>query len=314
MSPKKKPKEEEEDTFRANRQKYGLTYSNPTDNVGLPHPIKDCEMLAEFLLFKGGPADYVVCEELHKNGDHHYHVYIKYSHNYDIRNECVFDLSGVHPNILNPGKGWLHYVTNENKDGHVRYITNFFKKDPYIVALSLDTAEEAVESLWANVPSDMCKQGHNIIANVTRRMRTVFPATLYTGPYPQECFPEEWTPKTHSLLIYGTAGTHKTQYAKYLLHHLYGGFNYVKGTLKNLKGADFSLPILFDEIGFWKEDPALSKEITDVENGGSIKQRYADLFIPPGVPRIFLHNKKEIFRNPDKAVYERRVQLFAWPL
>lgn len=314
MSPKKKNKTFEEGEFRACRTKYGLTYSNPTDNLGKPHPIKDCETIAEFLISKGGPGDYVVTEELHKNGDHHFHAYIKYVSEYDVKNPRMFDLSGVHPNLLNPGKGWLYYLTNEDKDGHVRYVTNFFKKDPYQVALSCETAAEAVESLWANVPSDMCKQGHNIISNVTRRMRTVLPETIYPGPYPKEFFPEAWTPKTHSLLIYGPVGTHKTQYAKYLLHHLYGGCNYVKGTLKSLKDADFSLPILFDEIDFREEDPALSKEITDVENGGCIKQRWSDIFIPSGIPRIFLHNYEHIFRNPDKAVYDRRVQVFKWPI
>jgi hypothetical protein len=54
-------------------------------------------------------------------------------------------------------------------------------------------------------------------------------------------------------------------------------------------------------------DPEQSKEVTDVENGGSIKMRYKDVTIPPGVRRVFVHNIEHPFRNPSGAVYGRRL-------
>jgi hypothetical protein len=284
--------------FRINRKKVGLTYSCPTtceDN-----PIECSEHLAEFLESKGA-CDYIVCEEKHENGTRHYHALVNYVEKLDTTNERFFDLCTVHPNILNPGKGWREYVLKQGD-----WISNYYGKCPWHTALKLDTPEEAIEYLWQTVPEKMCLHAHNIEANLKKRKRQQFDPVTYEGPY-SNWIPPDWHPKTHSLLISGPPGVNKTQYARYILNHMYGSYDYIKGTLQSLKDCKWDKPLLFDEIHMLDHDPEQSKEITDVENGGTIKMRYGDVVIPPGVPRIFVHNMTRPFRNPHEAVYNRRL-------
>ena len=130
----------------------------------------------------------------------------------------------------------------------------------------------------------------------------------YNGAYPANWYPTDWDPRAHSLLITGPPGVGKTQLARYLLSQ-FGDANYVKGTLHGLANCDISRPILFDEINMLQKDPEQSKEITDVENGGTITARYKDITIPPGVPHIFCSNFTHPFKIPANAVYDRRVKI-----
>lgn len=291
--------------FRVNRKKFGLTYSCPVSSDD--NPIQSSETLKIFL-DSFGVNEYLICEELHESGKKHYHAYVKYDDAIDSTKATVFDLLSVHPNIINPGNGWIKYVAKQGN-----FITNFYERNPFTVALAMDTPQEAIDHLWEIMPGDMCKNAHNIESNVRKRMRTMPPTISYFGPYDYLFYPLNWNPKTHSLLITGEPGLGKTQFAKYLLHHEFGGFNYVKGTLHALRDCDFSLPILFDEVNMGTYPPDASKEITDVEHGGTITARYSDIVIPPGVPRIFLSNYQMPFLDPTKAVYGRRVQRHSFP-
>ena len=170
--------------------------------------------------------------------------------------------------------------------------------------MQLDSADAAIEHLWQTRPEDMCKMGDRIAHNLRCRKECEAPQKRYAGPYPDAFYPpREWDPDTHALLLVGPAGLGKTQFARYLL----GDCDYVKGSLETLRECEFDKPILFDEVNMLDADPEQSKEVTDVENGGSIKIRYKDVTIPPGVRRVFVHNIEHPFRNPSGAVYGRRL-------
>ncbi len=283
--------------FRVNRKKFGLTWSCPVDQPNNPIPNK--ETVREFLESHGS-CDYIIAEEHHQDGKRHYHAYVKYGAVVDSINVRLFDMYGVHPNILTPGKGWENYVLKRGD-----YITNCYESSPWHTALSQDTADKAIEHLWQAMPAEMCKHSQ-IEENIRKRMRYSYESVRYSGPF-KDWIPEGFNPTTHSLLLWGEPGIGKTQYAKYYFLHHYGGFDYVKGTLEALRQCKFDRPIIFDEISFIEQPHAMSKEITDVENGGTISLRYKDVIIPPGVPRIFLHNEPDIFWNPNKAVHGRRL-------
>ena len=295
--------------FRINRKKIGLTYSCPIDTED--NPISDTEELRDFILTLG-PCDYIIAEELHDSGKRHYHCHITFTDKISTYNERLFDCKGVHPEINNPGKGWLSYVTKGKE-----WISNWYTVGAWAHCLSMDSAQDAIEYLWHNKPEDMVRFGHTIEPNIRKRMKTRYEPQRYYGPY-HNWIPADWDPKTHALLITGPPGVNKTQFARYIVAHLWpnldeNGPDYVKGTLASLKGCSFDRPIIFDEINMLGEDPEQSKEITDVENGGTIKMRYGDQVIPPGVPRIFLHNMEYPFRDPAGAVYCRRVQCYRIP-
>lgn len=178
--------------------------------------------------------------------------------------------------------------------------------DAYALAVKCANAEDAVALLWEKVPQDMIRNGRRIKANIVNKFSPARPydQKRYYGPYPKEFYPVGWDREKHSLLIVGPSGVGKTQFARYLL----GDCDYIKDELDPaLKSCKFDKPLLFDDIDMLRADPSQSSEITDVENGGTIEMRYANVTIPFGVPRIFLHCMEYPFRDPRAAVYGRRV-------
>ena len=279
------------------RKAFGLTYSCPV-NVE-DNPIQHHKELIDFLDGKG-VNQYIVGKELHESGKVHWHAYVKYDAIVDSIDPRIFDFKGVHPNIVDgaPGKGWQAYCVKDKDYQSNFYDTNAFKK-----ATLCDNADEAVEMLWQTRPEDMCKHGGSIEENLRRFLGVKHAQKRYDGPYAEEFYPKDWNPETHALLIVGPAGLGKTQFARYLL----GDCDYIKGDLEPLRACRFDKPLLFDEVNMLDKHPEQSKEISDVENGGTIQMRYKNVRIPGGIKRIFVHNIEHPFRNPSNAVYGRRV-------
>lgn len=286
--------------FRINRKAVGLTYSRPKDCGG--HPITSIQMLVAHHQALHPHCEYIVAKEKHKDGDDHYHTYLKSTTIIDTTNPHYFDFMGVHPNIVkgSPGRGWISYITKD-----FDFESNCFQKSVFDDALGMATADEAIELLWSKRPQLMCERAHNIEANIRKRMKKDHPQERFFGPYPKHFYPVDWDPTRKSLLLVGPPDVGKTHFARYLL----GDNHYIKGSLDGLKECPFEKSILFDEISMLNLDPEQSKEITDVPDGGGIFRRNRDIKIPPGIKRIFCHNIHHPFRDPNGAVYGRRVHV-----
>lgn len=282
--------------FRFAAKKVGLTYSCPT-NVE-DNPIKGMTELRDALDL--GPSKYVIAEELHESGKRHYHCYFHFDIKIDTILPSFFDRFTVHPNIISkPGPGWISYC---KKDKH--YITNIDEGN-FKTAMSLDNPDQAIDYLWSHEPRQMCINGHNIERNVRQRLNPPYTARVYYGPYPKSFYPTTWDYKKYSLLLWGPPDTGKTQFAQYLLKHtVKAPIQFFKKNPELLKQS--KLPFVFDEVNMLARHPDDSREITDVENGGSISARNVDAQIPP-VPRIFIANFENPFKNPNYSVYTRRV-------
>jgi len=288
--------------FRKHAHKVGLTYSCPVSAED--NPIPNNQALLDELEKLMGPGRYIVATELHESGKKHYHVYYHADTKIDTTNARFWDLYGVHPNILKdaPGVGWQAYCQKDKE-----FITNM-KRNNWSDALSKETVQEALEHLWQTEPKEMCVRGKQVEENIRKRKRgEALPVKLYYGPYHEHYYPKEWDPTSHSLLLWGEKNTRKTQFARYLLSHLYGDYHFAKAKVETLKGMPTGVPFIYDEVYMHNQDPNDSRELTDVENGGSVTARYGNVDIPPGVPRIFTANLEYPFKNPHETVYGRRV-------
>jgi len=286
--------------FRINRNNVGLTYSCP---VGSANPLTFESLQTHFDSF--GPNKYLIGRELHpSNGENHFHVLLKYASKLDIKNCHAFDVDGVHPNVLRnpPGNGWAVYCAKDDD-----YRTNYYEVCPYKAALEAPSVREGIAILKRKVPKDIVRFGEQIERNLRRHIAGSWEMTYYLGPYPAHYFPEDWNPRTHTLLLWGEPGTNKTQFAMYLIAHLFGPFEYIKA--KYEEGRKLTgLPFIFDEAYMLDaQTRECSREICCVECGGTVQCRQSNYTIPPGVPRIFVSNIQHPLHNPGGAVYGRRV-------
>lgn len=108
--------------FRINRSKAGFTYSCP-ENMD-ENPISDISAIsAVFESF--GSCKWIIGTEKHKSGKLHFHADVKWDEKIDVKNVRAFDVLGVHPNIINPGKAWVGYcMKSEN------FVANYKTRRP----------------------------------------------------------------------------------------------------------------------------------------------------------------------------------------
>jgi len=294
--------------FRFHAHKVGLTYSCP---VNAPdNPIVSATRIVEFMTDKFGPNVHTVGTELHESGKRHYHADIKFDAKLDSEDPRLFDIDGVHPNILKPGAGWTGYCKKHgdvltNREGNV-----------FAEALRAGSVREGMDIIALQDPGAYLRFGETIERNLRRRLAPERLVRVYLGPFLPVLVDTHWDPNTHSLLIWGPPGVGKTQFARYYMSHRFGEYDYVKKCPEQLKKLQFDKPFIFDEVNLLsaKVDAEVSREITDVENGGSVDCRNSNVDIPPGVPRLFLSNLEYPFRNPADSVYGRRVVSVKWEL
>ncbi len=278
--------------FRVDRQKFGFTWSCPIDKAD--NPIESCEELLDALTFIFGDIEYTIGEELHENGKRHYHAWVKCAKSFETTNVHKFDIKGVHPNIINPGKGWESYCVK-----HAKYITNHYKECNFLVASKKRTWVEASEYLWEHEPKYMMTYGSQAERNFNCKRRKQFKVTIYYGPYPEDWYDmfDKWD-KRKSMNWIGDPGCGKTQWIHYYLKHLGLTYFRVKGSLAGLKHWNGEQVLLFDDLEP-RDDFKDWNSLLDVEQGGSIdcKGYTGVVEIPGGIKRIFIHNGQ--FQPPD---------------
>lgn len=276
--------------------KFGLTYSQAGG-------VLTKELVLDELIARGGNCDYIVAQERHADGGIHFHCYIKYEKKLESRNPRVFDILGIHPNICKGSvtRGWADYVA---KDGD--YITNFYKPSDYHHALSLETPQQAITYLWAKKPRDMLLHGAQIESGLHKRLK-VDNSVIYPGPFKFQI--GDWDYMKKSLIIEGLPGLGKTQFAKYICNHMFGGYLYCSGSLRKLRSYTNEGAIIFDDLTL-NDDFHDYRTLFDIEGGGTIQVSPSGLYdyeLPAGVPRIFIHNGDLQYEDPYRRL-ERRIQ------
>lgn len=103
--------------FRCNARQFFLTYPQAlVDHNDLYNHLSNLEVHGD------KPGLILVAKEKHKDGNDHYHVYLKFNEKKDVKNEKLFDCFGLHPNIqsVRSVKAVLKYVIKDDN-----YLANF---------------------------------------------------------------------------------------------------------------------------------------------------------------------------------------------
>jgi len=275
--------------FRINRKKVGLTYSCPTDAE--ENPIESKEALLDFLEKQGGHCQYVVSKELHESGKKHYHAYVHYDNKLDTQDPRFFDFSDVHPNIINPGAGWISYCKKEKE-----FITNI-EVNPFTAALACDTVDDAMDFLWQKRPQCMALNGDRIEKNMAKRMRILPPKPgNYFGPW-------RWPmlENIQSVVLIGPSNIGKTQYAK--AHFNNPLFVSHKDRLRDFEPGTHD-GIIFDDMDFNHYPRTAQIHLTDWDEDRDLDARYMCAKIPANTRKIFTCNTMCV-DNRDEAIARR---------
>jgi len=301
--------EEEKSSWRVNRKKHGFTWSKPTDVD--EHPIKSVQQIVDHILGLGS-AKYLVCNEWHdESGGIHYHGWVTYDNAIDSVNARLFDIEGVHPNWILPGKGWLSYCRKAGdrpeQDFQKEILTNI-EECPFKEASLKRSWSEAAEGLWEKKPKFMFQYAANAEKNFAKKQKLAQGeiGAIFYGPWPKV----DWDINSDkTLVLRGRAGRGKTQMAKYLARHSGVEWLYVAGSIDKAKRHYNGQPlIIFDDISPYEKWTVNDwRTLFDVENGGSVNLRHAPLDLDPG-PRILLDNYDTNW--PDDEKLDRRLQIF----
>lgn len=299
-------KSESKVKFRANRQKFGFTYSCP---ISLPeHYIPSLEALLEFLLKFGTVIEHTVAYEPHKNGKRHYHAEIKYAEKLDIKNERYFDWPDEkygHPNIIKPGKGWLGYCCKGEN-----YISNVYKECIFKRARDADSWGEASDILWTN-PKFMLQHGDRAERNWKRRKQSHCRDVVYFGPSKRG--PDGWEPHKQALIISGPSGCGKTQWALDWARHR--GFDYLKcSNYQGLKRIENNHQcLIFDDAdeSLNKQDYTTWISLTDVEQERDFRILHGCVSVR-AMPKIFTTNSGLTPSDNAAGAVQRRVFYWNW--
>lgn len=241
--------------------------------------------------------EYIVAEELHKDGESHIHVYLRLCKRINTVNCRYFDLEGLeetngrkpiyHPNLgsARSPKNVIRYCT---KDGN--YLTNFHFEigDPWKDALNLareGKVEEACNLLATKKTRDWLMAQERILSALQWEAREKTAETHdHFLTLEEDYWPIPSWNRRKTLIIYGRAGMGKTELAKHLLPR-----GFVVSDLDDLKEFDAKKHdgVIFDDCPISRLSPEEQIHLIDTDIRRTFKNRYKNAVFPKGTPRIF---------------------------
>lgn len=243
---------------------------------------------------------YVIAREAHAEGGHHLHVAIKRPGKGQFRFKGAnamlvfdYDYEGniYHPNIItNFRKGYEAWSKYCQKDGD--YISNGLGTPSVWHQIAGKDWDQARPLLLEGAPRDLFLNADRIKSNISLVNAPVIERVVYSGPFLSSFYPgPEFLPSRQSLVITGSPGIGKTQFACFCAS---ASGDFLIAThmddLKKLSSAHKT--IVFDDMSFNHLPRETSIFITDIEMPRSIHCRYGNAIIPAGVKRIFTSNRR----------------------
>lgn len=295
-----------EDGFRLNCKRFLLTYPQYEANKEQLHQFLNRKLKQE--------TEVLIAHEHHQDGNIHTHCCVQCQRKIDVKNARFFDYQGHHPNVKPPtsAQHWKNQVQYMRKEDPEPYGTLEVKLTP-------DEKFDAATAYVIGCKSlrDIYRPGDNLR---TISSKITFFENLWKNQAKKatssakhtEFNREKITDWTRSWLIYGDSGTGKTQYA--LSHFTKPLF---VTHMDKLKEYDPNLHdgIIFDDISFSHLPPDAIIHILDIDNDRQIHCRFTTAEIPANTKKIFVHNRRDIFKpihsinEEQEAAIERRLHV-----
>lgn len=278
---------EEQDNFRLNCKRFMLTY---------PQYEADKKQLHEFINRKTRQETEVkIAHEHHQDGNIHTHAVVKCQRKIDVKSSRFFDHIGHHPNISVPmsethWKNQIKYMEKEDPEPYGTLEVTLTTDEKFDAATQYVLACKSLRDIYR--PGEHLKTisskvtfFENLWKNQGSRRKTEAKHTDFNR--------EKITDWSKSWLIYGEAGTGKTQFA--LSHFKNALLVSHMDQLKDLN-PEVHDGIIFDDMAFNHMPPSAIIHILDIDNDRAIHCRFTVAEIPSNTKKIFVHNRRDIFQ------------------
>ncbi len=249
---------------------------------------------------------YSVGHELHKDGGHHYHVYVELGRKCNIRGPHALDIKiddeEIHGNYRSGRKGDISY---SQKDGD--FLTNIYPDADYVRLARDGEVEEAVNLFLRAHPREAGSRGYLTIRQNLSQLAPVPAAPMpYFGPWNATYWnlTTGWDRAKTTLFMYGPTGAGKTTMARHLLPCALFVRNL--NALKDWRHGTHN-GIIYDDIDWSNFSREKILHILDVESDSQIRILYGIATVRAGTPRIITSNKEpaQDFPHYDEAAARR---------
>lgn len=280
-------------SFRVSAKNFSLTFPQCTATLEELH-----NHLLTFI-----PSYLVTSQELHEDGNTHYHAAIGFTTKKNIKNQRFFDYLTFHCNLqaTKNVKDWIAYV---KKDG---IFLHFGLETDASVGRNTPLSDISSEDLFNHCVAKGIGYGYYQEEKKRRNTVDINITEETSNPGKMNFYLESLVPSPtdHSIILLGPTGCGKTTWAikhsikpSLLVSHI--------DQLKQFK-PNFHKSIIFDDMDFTHWPRTSQIHLVDYDQPRAIHIRYGIINIPKEIQKIFTCNE---FPLATDTAINRRIKIY----
>jgi len=329
--------------FRIRSKTFFLTYSALEDIKDYENKILFNKILLSFeKTFSTSNFEYLICKELHEDGQPHIHALLKfksvkrvYSREKLTLNIDEFSFQGKYESAKNVNSV-ISYITKENnnpQDIHTNMnlptVGGEFIPDPYEYLLQVYKSEGyqvSIKRFREKFPNVFLKKGNSILKNLGLYHQNIM---LHKGEqsvlsYELKDFNlskqnlkalDDWIKGgcARTLMVSGLSGSGKSELAKAVMSHINSTYLFVRNIEGLKRFCSLHQGIIFDDLDFTRFEHVsdlseLFIGLFDTMNPSEIRVLYGSVHLPAGLVKIITTNKPNAYLVSDAV--KRRIVHF----